>query len=240
MTNHTVDVSVQKAAKVAGLMYVLIIVLGVLKVNFLESTPIMSGNDAATNNIIANELLFRVGVVIEIILFVLVILLSVLLYIILKNVNKDLALMALFLRFGEAIIGGVITVISGVVPLLLLNEQAAFETEQLHALVGSFLNVRMAGLDVVLIFVGLGGTIFCYLFFKSKYVPRPLATWGIVTYVSMLILALISILIPNHPEMIEIVLYSFGGLFELTFGFWLLVKGVNAQQRDNQMPASSI
>ena len=233
MTNQTADASLQKSARIAGLAYILIIVLAILKVNFLESKLIVFGNDAATtNNIMANELLFRIGVVSEIIMFVLVVILSLALYVILKTVSKNLALAALFFRFGEAIIGVVITVLSGLIPLLLLNSEAVFETEQLRALVGLFLNLRTAGLDIVLIFVGLGGIVFCYLFFTSKYVPRILAAWGIFTYLSMLILSLVSILFPNHPVMIETVLYTLGGFFELIFGFWLLFKGVKVQQGD--------
>jgi hypothetical protein len=233
MTNNTVEATLQKAARVAGLAYVLIIVLAILKRNFIESNLIVSGNDAATTNIImANELLFRIGVVSELIMFVLVVILSLALYVILKTVSKNFALAALFFRFGEAIIGVVITVLSGLIPLLLLNSEAVFETEQLQALVGLFLNLRTAGLDIVLIFVGLGGIVFCYLFYTSKYVPRILAAWGIFTYLSMLILSLVSILFPNHPVMIETVLYTLGGFFELIFGFWLLFKGVKVQQGD--------
>lgn len=77
-----------------------------------------------------------------------------------------------------------------------------------------------------------------YLFYVSKYVPRILAGWGIFTYLSMLILSTVSILFHNHPEMIEIVLYSVGGLFELIFGLWLLIKGVNIQGGNNFLPAS--
>jgi hypothetical protein len=54
----------------------------------------------------------------------------------------------------------------------------------------------------------------------------------------MVLLSLVSILFPNHPMIIEIVLYSQGGLFELVFGFWLLLKGINVQQGDTNTPAS--
>ena len=236
MTSSISDISQQKSARVAGLAYVLIIVLAILKVNFLESNLIVSGDDAATaNNIMANELLFRIGVASEIIMFVLVVILSLALYVILKTVNKNLALAALFLRFGEAIIGGVVTVLSGLIPLLLLDSEAVFETEQLHALIGLFLGVRTVGLDIVMIFMGPGGIIFCYLFLKSKYVPGILAVWGIITYSTMLILSFVNILFPNLPEMISIVLYTPGALFELTIGFWLLFKGVKVQQMDNNL-----
>jgi hypothetical protein len=93
--------------------------------------------------------------------------------------------------------------------------------------------VRTAGLDIVLVFIGLGATVFCYLLFKSKYIPKPLATWGIFTYLSMLSLALVSILFPNHPLMLEYVLYGVGALFELVLGLWLVFKGVDLQQWAN-------
>lgn len=101
-------------------------------------------------------------------MYALVILLSLALYVVLKTANKNLALLALLWRLGEAIIGGGVTVLTGLMPLLLLNREAAFETEQLQALVGLFLDTRSAELDVILMFIGMGGTLFCYLFFKSK------------------------------------------------------------------------
>ena len=240
MTNHTAETSPLVYARVAGLSYVTTILLGIFSVNFVESNLIVSGNDAATvNNIMANELLFRVGIASEIMMYVLVVLLSLALYVILKTVNRNLALLALLWRLGEAIIGGGVTVLSGLIPLLLLNSEAVFETEQLQTLIGLFLDVRNAGLDVVLIFIGMGGTLFCYLFFKSKYVPRILAAWGMLTYLTILILSFVSILLPNLPETIKMAFYAPGGLFELIFGFWLLFKGVNIQQMDNHIEEAS-
>ena len=235
MTARITDTSQLIAARVAGFAYLLIIIIGVLNAYFIDSKLIVSGNDAVTaSNIMANDLLFRIGIASVLILYTSVVVLSLALYIILKPVNKNLALLAMLLRSGEAILGAATVLISFIV-LLLLNDKGystVFETEQLQALAGLFLNVRTAGLDIVLIFVGLGGTVFCYLFYKSKYVPRILATWGIFTYLSMLILAFVSILLPNHPAMIEIVLYALGTFFELIFGFWLLFKGINVQQGD--------
>jgi hypothetical protein len=230
MTNSLDDISQRKAAKVAGLAYVLIIILSMLKLIFVGKLDV-PGNDAATtNNIMANELLFRIGVANDIIVFVLVVFLSLALYVILKTVNKNLALLALLMRFGEGIIGGVVTVLSGLIPLLLLDGAAEFATEQLQALVGLFLDVQSAGLNIVIIFMGLGGAVFCYLFFKSKCIPRILAAWGIFTYLTMLIFSFVNILFPSLPEMIAIVLYTLGALFEIIIGLWLLFKGVDFQQ----------
>ncbi|MHC4986104.1 MAG: DUF4386 domain-containing protein [Planctomycetota bacterium] len=231
MTNCTTEASPRVYARVAGLAYILVIVIGALGVGLLIESNIVPGDDAATvKNIRANELLFRIGVAGEVVMFVLVVLLSLALYVILETVDRNLALLALLWRVGEAIIGGGVAVISGLIPLLLLNRGASLEAEQLQTLVGLFLDVGNAGLDVVLIFIGVGGTVFCYLFFKSRYVPRILAAWGMLTYLSMLVVAVVSILTPNLPETIKMVVYAPGGLFELVFGLWLLVKGVNVEQ----------
>jgi hypothetical protein len=184
---------------------------------------------ATARHIIANELLFRIGIIGVLVMYAGVLVLSAALYLVLEKVNRALALLAMLLRSGEAIVGAAI-MLFGFVALLLFSGEArstAFDTEQLHALAGVFLDVRTAGLDLVLILLGLGGTVFCYLFFVSRYVPRVLAGWGIFTYSSMLVLAFVSILVPNHPVILETVLYALGGVFELVFGFWLMFKGVD-------------
>ena len=242
MKNSIADIPLRKAARVAGFLYLLIIITSLLSMIFVESNLIMPGNDAATfNNIMANELLFRIGVAYDLIMFASVVILSLALYVILKTVNKNLALLALFWRLAEAIIGGV-TVLFSFIVLQLLNGEgysAVFETEQLQALVGLFLNVRTAGLTIVIVFLCLGTTVFCYLFFKSRYVPRILAAWGIFSFLLMLIYSFVNILLPNSPAMIQTVCWTPAILFEVIIGLWLLFKGVNVQQRDARTSESA-
>lgn len=214
-----------------------IIVLGMSGVGFLMESNIVSDDDAATaERILANELSFRIGVLSEVIIFVLVVLLSVSLYIVLKTVDRHLAQLALLWRLGEAIIGGGVTVVGSLVPLLLLHREAAFEAEQLQGLVGVFLDVREAGLDVVLVFMGMGGVLFCYLFLRSRLIPRALAAWGVLAYLSMLVLGLASILWPDLPDAVRTALYVPGGLCEVVLGLWLIVKGVDDRQWDERAP----
>ncbi|MFQ5629602.1 MAG: DUF4386 domain-containing protein [bacterium] len=230
MKNHTADTSQSKATKVAGLAYVLIIILSMLKLIFVGNLLVSENDAITTQNIIANKLLFRIGIANDIIVFLLVIVLSLALYVILKTVNKNLAFVALFMRFGEAIIGGIVTVLSGLIPLLLIKDGGVFETEQLQALVVLFLDVQSVGLYVVMIFMGLGGSVFCYLFFKSTYIPKILAAWGILTYLIILIFSFANILFPNIPEMVAVVLYTPGALFEVIIGLWLFFKGIKVER----------
>ncbi len=225
-------------ARVAGFTYLATILLGIFSVNFVTSALIVTNNSAATaNNILSHEILFRFGVAGEILMYTLVILLAFSLYVVLKTVNRNLALLALLWRTAEAIVGGSVTVFSGLFPLLLLHSEASFSPAQTQALVGLFLDVRHSGLDVVLIFIGMGGTLFCYLFYKSQYVPRILAMWGMLTYMTMLILSFVSMLTPDLSESIRMAFYAPGGLFEIVFGLWLLIKGINVEQWKKRFPA---
>jgi len=232
MTNLTNNSSIIMYARVAGLAYLIVIILGIISVGIVDSNLIVNSNfEVTAKNITENDLIFRISIAGVLVMYAIVVVLSWALYVILKTVNKNLALLAMLLRSGEAILGSASVLLSFVV-LLLLNGKdysSVFETEQLYALAGLFLNLRDAALDIVLIFVGIGGTIFCYLFLNSHYVPRILALWGIFTYLSMLMLALINILFPYRPDIIETVLFTMGALFELLFGLWLLFKGVNIQ-----------
>ena len=230
MNTANVETSLTVYARLAGLTYVLIILIGIFSVSYIDSNLVVPGDDAATvSNLLVNGLQFRLCVLSEIFMYVLVILLSLALYVILRRVDKNLALLALLWRFGEAIVGVGIAVLSGIIPLLLLNREYALDAEQMQSLIGLFLTVRSGGLDIVLIFVGVGGTLFCYLLFKSKLIPRILSAWGMLTYLSMLILACVSILVPGIPESTKMILYTPGGLFEIVIGLWLLVKGINVE-----------
>ena len=222
--------------RAAGLTYILIIVIGVLGSIFIDSRIITSGDFNQTiNNIIANEFLFRIGVAGNLILYAMVMILSVLLYQILRNVNKNLALIAMVFRSGEALLG-IATVFAGFIVLDLLNNQfnaSTIETAQLNITIGALLSARTNGLYIILALIGIGGTLFLYLFYKSSCIPAIISIWGMFTYLSMLILSLISILYSGLPEIIELVLFGAGTLFELTIGFWLLIKGIDLQKLHN-------
>lgn len=225
MDNTSIESS-QLYARVAGLSYIVTMILGIFSVNFVESKLIIPGNNAATVlNITENEFLFRIGVASEILMYLLVILLAFSLYVVLKSIDKNLAFLALLWRIGEAIIGSASIVLSGLIPTLLIKNGSGFEPEKLQTLVKLFLDLRSSGLDIILIFIGMGGTIFCYLFYKSRYIPKFLAGWGVLTYLVMLVLSFTAILIPISDN-IKLAFYAPGGLFELLLGLWLLIKSI--------------
>ena len=70
----------------------------------------------------------------------------------------------------------------------------------------------------------LGATLFYYLFFKSRYIPKSLAVFGMVSYALVFGFALVSIL---FPKLSALALTVPSILFELIIGVWLFFKGTN-------------
>ncbi len=236
-SNKIINASQHKAVKVAGFMFLFAFIVPTLNWAFVLSKLIVAENVMATaKNIMANELLFRIGITIELIMSVGLVVLATALYIILKPVNKSLALLALSLKLVEAAIVVAIVLVS-FIALQILTGQAyltAFTPEQLQAPVGFLLNRHTAMYSIPMVFLGLDMMVFSYLFFKSEYIPRKLAGFGILSFALIFIHALMFILAPKYATMPinQVIFWAPSGLFEVTIGIWLLFKGINVQQGD--------
>ena len=86
-----------------------------------------------------------------------------------------------------------------------------------------------------MVFLGLDMMIFSYLFFKSGYIPRILAGFGILSFAFILIQSLTFLLAPEYAvrPINKIIFWAPSGLFEVIIGIWLMVKGIKIQQPDN-------
>jgi len=241
MTSYTEEASQRKAAKVAGLMFLFIVIGWTLNWTLVDSKLIVAGNATATvNNIMANELLFRIGITNQLIFSISGVVLALALYILLKPVNKNLALLALLLKLIEAIIGAVMVLVAFFALQMLngITYLTVFKPEQLQDIVGLFLSVRSTGSTISMVFLGMNLIVFLYLLFKSKYVPGILAGFGILSYSLILVYSLANILVPQNATVltmvntISMIFFAPSILFELMIGIWLLIKGINVQQRD--------
>jgi hypothetical protein len=115
----------KKIARIAGFMFLLIVIGWTLNWIFVDSKIHAAGNVMATvNKIMANELLFRIGIANELIFSISGMVLALALYIILKPVNKNLALLALCWKLMDAIIGTVNVLVTFIV-LQMVNGKAA-------------------------------------------------------------------------------------------------------------------
>jgi hypothetical protein len=236
-SNRIIDTSQHKAARVAGFMFLFAFIVPTLNWAFVLSKYIVAENIMGTaNNIMTNDLPFRFGITIELLMAIGLVVLATALYMILKPVNKSLALLGLSLKLVEVAIVVAIVLIS-FIALQISNAQAhltAFTAEQLQAPIGFLLNKHTAIFSIPMVFLGLDMMVFSYLFFKSEYIPRLLAGFGILSFAFIFIHALMFILAPEYAAMPinQIIFYAPSGLFEIIIGIWLLSKGVKAQQND--------
>lgn len=223
----------KNAVRIAGVGYLLTLIVPTLSAIFIYFKLIVPGNAALTTaNILANESLFRVGIASDLIMSFNLIILSMALFTILKTVNKNLALFAALWKLAEGILVGVVT-FSGIVSLLLINgkvHSSVLGTEQLHAIAGLILDSRLALFSIIIGFGGIGSTLFCYLFLKSKYIPGLLAAFGVLSYSLHIIHFFVFLLFPNYEVISQAICIPPSILFEIAIGLWLLVKGVNIQQ----------
>ncbi len=228
MTNRIADISLRKAARVAGFGLLIMLIPAIFANYFVFSSLIVPGDVATTaNNIIASEGLFRAGIISWLIVLTLDVVVAWGLYVFLKPVNKSLSLLAAWFRLMHATIFG-ITLLNIIFISVLLSGTdylTVFETGQLHALVSLFLNGYNYGFSIGLFFFSFHLGILAYLVYKSGYIPRILAVLLIVASFGYLIANAGKILLPNYPEIITTVVTAPAFIGEMAFAFWLLFKG---------------
>ncbi|MFY0590999.1 DUF4386 domain-containing protein [Roseivirga sp.] len=214
-----------KYSRLAGLSYIIFTLSGLVK-NFVLDTR-LSNAGAIKATLFENELHFRLGIVAETIMFLGVILASVSFYVVLKPINRQLSLMALYLRSVEIIIGGMAVVFSMVMLTLSVKSNLLdiYSSEQLYEFVILASNFRQPAYEYSWIFMGFAGVLTFYLFLKSRIIPRFWSVWGILTYSSLILYPILKILVPDLPRETMFVLFP-GALFELGVGIWLLSFGV--------------
>lgn len=214
-------------AKLAGLSYILFTLAGLVK-NFLLNTQLSAVSDIPINGIIENELHFRLGIFAEIFMFTAVTIASISFFIVLKPVNERLAKTTLCFRLVEIVIGSIAAVFS-MTMLALANKNyllELFNLEQIHTLVVITSSVVMPAYEYSWVFMGVAGVITFYLLGKARYIPMFWATWGVITYVSLILYPLTKLIMAGLPREVMYVMFP-GALFELGIGVWLLTKGIS-------------
>ena len=231
MKNQISITSQSKAARLAGLLYLIAMATGLFAEFYVHfpSTLIASGDAAKTaSNIMANERLYHIGIANNIITFAIDVLLIWALYVLLRPVNRNLALLAVFFRLVETTMACV-AIINYYVAMQFVSDAdhlKAFDSNQIQAL--SILHDTYAlTFIVVAVFLGLGSTIFNYLLFKSGYIPKVLAAWGIFSSLLLLLSQFAIIIFPEVEKTIIPACYGPIAFDEIALGFWLLFKGAN-------------
>jgi len=229
MTTGSVDGSQRKAAKIAGLAYLLSFVTVVLcQFGIFERLFVGADPAQAARNVLAQETLFRVGLAGIVLYCIGVLVVSAALYIVLKPVDQNLAL---FAAFGRLVYGltWLLVALNLFTALRLLSRPdyaRAFPPEQLQVLARLYLS----GIDqyyVGLLFWSLGATVGACLWLKSGYVPRALATFGALASAWCAACTFVLFLFPDFPKVVDLWWFDMPMvLFEIALSLLLLFRGL--------------
>ena len=212
----------------AGFLYFIYIVIHISANVIGRSKLIVFGDAAATaQKIMASEWQFRIGFMSDLLSAVLFLLTAWALYVLLKPVNKNLALLFLLLNLGGVAIQ-CFSDLNLYASLLLLSGAdylKVFQADQLQALAMLFLYLYKNGFMIAQIFYGAWLFPLGYLVFKSGFLPRILGIVLMIHCVAWLMTFLQSFLFPGY-EAITYLSYPLGFIAEFGLTLWLLIKGV--------------
>src|SRR5712692_3819022 len=241
MTTSTIEQSPQLYARIGGVLYLTIIVIGLFGEAFVRDRLIVSGDAAATAaNIMSHESLWRFHIAAEIFLLICAVALLLILFVLLRPVSRDLALLAVFLNLVSIGIEAATTLylLEALFPLGNAGYLKAFTPEQLYAMASLSLKSHGYGFGVRLIFFGCFCLVIGYLIFRSGYLPKAIGVLMQIAGVCYLTNSFALILAPAVANRIfpAILVPAFVG--EASLCLWLLVKGVNVQRWKEQASAA--
>lgn len=225
--------SLSKDARVAGLLYFLFSVVGVVRLIYIPNTLIVHGNATATaNNIVAHESLFRIGIVSQLLTAAGWIFVTLALYRLLKGVDQGLAVLMVIL--GSLMVTPIFFMNSVNDAAALLFARGAdflsvFDKPQRDAFVMLFLRLHHYGDLANEIFWGLWLLPFGLLVYKSRFLPRILGVWLMVACFAYLALSFTGFLFPAYEDKVFNITQPVM-LGELLIMFWLVIMGAKEQR----------
>jgi hypothetical protein len=227
--------STYNPGRVAGFLYLLLVVLAPFRLIYIPNALFVRGNATATaDNIAAHELLFRLGIVSDLVCGIILIFLVLALYRLLKGVNQNHAVLMV-------ILGGLIP--ATIDFLNVLNDAAAlvlvrgadflsvFEKPQRDALAMLFLHLHHHGIVAAEILWGLWLFPLAILVYRSRFLPRFLGVWLIINGIAYVIISFTGLLLPQYEDIVSNIAFP-ALLGEMAIMLWLLIKGAKPQPLD--------
>ena len=231
---HTTTASssnLNKTAHIAGILYFIFMILGLIG-EFVLPNYLITGDAAATaQKVVDGEPLYRLSIVTALATHFLFIFLVIMLYKLFRDVNKFLSLqMVLWVSIGVTL--SLANLIVMFVPLMLLNGGhylSVFTKDQLDNVVYIALRIQRNGVDVIMSFWGLWLLPFGLLVIRSGFIPRVI---GYLLLVAGFAYLATSILYISWPESRHLVFRIMMPLYtgELPVIFWLLIAGARPRQ----------
>jgi Domain of unknown function (DUF4386) len=230
--------SLSKKARVAGFLYIVASVVGVVRLLYIPTALFVSGNAAATaNNIAAHESLFRLGIVSGLLSSALWIFVPLALYRLLKDVDQGLAVVMVILGSLMQVPLFFVNSVTDVAALLFARGEvylSVFDKPQRDAFARLFLDLHHH-LDLAnAIFWGLWLLPFGLLVYRSRFLPRFLGVWLMIGCFGYLAFSFAGFLFPAYEDkaftMAQPLMWG-----EVATMLWLVIMGA----REHRLAASA-
>lgn len=224
--------------RAAGLLYLLMVVLGAFSILYVPSTLVVPGDATATaNNILASEGLYRLSIVSGLLSAVVFLFLARALYRLLHPVGKPLASLMVTLVMISVAIGFALTMNDLAVLSVLRGTDflGVFSQAQREAFAMLFLHLGTQGMIVSQLFWGLWLFPFGVLVMRSGFLPRILGILLVVNGVAYVVAGLTGLLLPAYADLVgRIALIP--ELGEIWMMLWLLIRGANVRRTPEVAP----
>jgi hypothetical protein len=222
-------------ARAAGVLYLMTILTGTSAL-IINSRLIVSGDAAATAaNILAQEPLYRLGFVYDLVAGICYIAVTALLYGLFKPVNRNVSLLAALFSLAGCTCGA-LSGLFQLAPLAVLKGGPyliVFSGKQLQALAFLLLKLRGQTSNIAFVFFGLYCLLIGFLIFRSTFLPRTLGVLMAIAGACWLTSSFASFLSPPFATLLSPYIAA-GGLGEAALTLWLLVIGVNGSRWEQQ------
>jgi hypothetical protein len=233
MKIKAVKTSPRKYARIVGILYVLIFILGPFAFFMGRTSIVVPGDPSATmDKLMASGPMFRLGLVAETIIVLVEIFVSAILYFLLRPVNRPLSLASSLARFAQAVLQAV-NLFTAVPALLLLGGAgylAAFSSDQMNSLLLMSTDVNAFMIIIWGLIFGFHLMLLGYLVYKSGFWPKLLGILLLVASLGYLSQSYIHLLAPKYDSIFSTVVVILSIPGELAFTLWLLIKGLNEER----------
>lgn len=220
--------SLKKTARLAGLLYFLLVITGVYIIMYVPSQIIVQGDAITTaKNILAKEFLFRTGIITDIISNTIFVFLVLALYRLLKQVNEHQAKLMVVLVVVQIPFVFMMETFN-ITSLMILKGEIlqTFELSQRQDLATFFLKINDYGALTLEMFWGLWLLPFGLLVYKSGFIPRIFGILLIIAGIAYMNSSLVSLLFPGFSAFVNQPTLLLVAIGEISITLWLLIKGV--------------
>ncbi|MDX3916933.1 MAG: DUF4386 domain-containing protein [Pseudosphingobacterium sp.] len=222
--------SKMKPARAAGLLYLLIVILGIFGEVFIRGRLVDYGDATATStNLLASEGWYRVGFFSELLMLVCDMGVAALLFIIFRDRYRNLSLFSTFFRLA-CIITLSVFALSHYASLYFIGGAdylSVFEKGQLDSLALLSIKLHGAGYNISLVFFGIHLMLLGYMIFTSHVLPRISGILLFLAGICYEINSISSFLLPGLATSLFPLILVPCFIGELLFSILLLVKGMD-------------